>query len=50
MRLGVLFLLLLSSLKLFTQEVQTIAFYNVENLFDSRNDPKTFDDDYTPEG
>ena len=50
MRLRYPILLLLFSLKLFSQEVQTIAFYNVENLFDSKNDPKTFDDDYTPEG
>ena len=29
---------------------RTIAFYNLENLFDTINDPKTRDDDYTPEG
>jgi len=28
----------------------TIAFYNVENLFDIANDPKTLDDDFTPLG
>lgn len=28
----------------------TIAFYNVENLFDIYDDPKTLDDDFTPEG
>ncbi|TVZ52396.1 endonuclease/exonuclease/phosphatase family protein [Dokdonia sp. Hel_I_53] len=28
----------------------TIAFYNVENLFDTENDPVTFDDDRTPDG
>lgn len=28
----------------------TIAFYNTENLFDIYNDPKTLDDDYTPDG
>ncbi len=28
----------------------TIAFYNVENLFDTENDPITFDDDRTPDG
>ncbi len=28
----------------------TVAFYNVENLFDTINDPKTFDDNRTPEG
>jgi len=31
-------------------EVITVAFYNVENLFDTVNDPKTRDDDRTPEG
>jgi len=29
---------------------RTIAFYNLENLFDTINDPKTFDEDFTPEG
>lgn len=28
----------------------TIAFYNVENLFDIEDDPKTFDEDFTPTG
>ena len=27
-----------------------IAFYNVENLFDTIDDPDTFDEDYTIEG
>lgn len=27
-----------------------IGFYNVENLFDIYDDPKTFDDDFTPSG
>ena len=31
-------------------KINTIAFYNVENLFDYENDPITFDDDRTPEG
>ncbi|MEO9894313.1 endonuclease/exonuclease/phosphatase family protein [Aurantibacter sp.] len=30
--------------------VRTIAFYNVENLFDTENDTLIFDDDRTPEG
>lgn len=30
--------------------VRTVAFYNVENLFDTINDPLKFDDDRTPEG
>jgi hypothetical protein len=42
-------------LKLYTQEpneyyINTIAFYNLENLFDTENDPKTYDDDRTPTG
>ena len=28
----------------------TVAFYNLENLFDTENDPITFDDDRTPDG
>ena len=31
-------------------KVNTIAFYNVENLFDTENDPITYDDDRTPDG
>lgn len=30
--------------------VVTVAFYNLENLFDFENDPITFDDDRTPDG
>ena len=30
--------------------LRTIAFYNVENLFDTENDSLTFDDERTPEG
>ncbi len=33
-----------------TYEIKTIAFYNVENLFDTYNDSLTFDDDRTPDG
>lgn len=28
----------------------TIAFYNLENLFDTEDDPNTMDDDFTPSG
>ncbi|MCF8335039.1 MAG: endonuclease [Bacteroidales bacterium] len=28
----------------------TVAFYNVEDLFDTRNDPNTYDDAFTPSG
>lgn len=31
-------------------KVVPIAFYNVENLFDTQNDPLTDDDEFTPEG
>ena len=31
-------------------ELHTIAFYNVENLFDAIDDPTTDDDDRTPNG
>ena len=31
-------------------KVNTIAFYNLENLFDTEDDPLTFDDDRTPDG
>ncbi len=30
--------------------VHTIAFYNVENLFDTIRDPKIFDEEWTPKG
>lgn len=30
--------------------IHTVAFYNFENLFDTINDPETFDEDWTPEG
>jgi hypothetical protein len=33
-----------------TYKIHTIAFYNLENLFDFEDDPFTFDDDRTPEG
>jgi len=40
---------------LFSQEkkvykINTIAFYNLENLFDTEDDPITYDDDRTPDG
>ncbi len=33
-----------------TFRAHTVAFYNVENLFDTENDPITYDDDRTPDG
>ncbi len=32
------------------QKVNTIAVYNVENLFDTENDTITYDDDRPPDG
>ena len=40
----------LFSQKAETYEVRTIAFYNLENLFDTKNDTLIFDDDRTPTG
>jgi len=31
-------------------QIRTVAFYNLENLFDTIDDPLTFDEDYTPTG
>jgi endonuclease/exonuclease/phosphatase family metal-dependent hydrolase len=41
--------LLLVTVVVFGQ-THTIMFYNVENLYDTENDPNTLDDDFTPEG
>jgi len=50
----IIFFIVLTSLVMNSQEksydIRTIAFYNVENLFDTINDPKKFDDDRTPNG
>ena len=32
------------------KQAYTIGFYNLENLFDTKNDPNTLDDDFTPKG
>ena len=49
-----LFVMVLNSGQLFGQrqqyELACIAFYNVENLFDTINEPGKMDIDYTPEG
>lgn len=57
MRFSYLFLLILSvwPKHIYPQEhrsfkIHTIAFYNLENLFDYEDDPITFDNDRTPEG
>lgn len=33
-----------------SSNLHTIAFYNLENLFDTEDDPDTLDDDFTPDG
>lgn len=33
-----------------TKNIVTLGFYNVENLFDTKNDPLTLDDDFTADG
>jgi hypothetical protein len=55
MRLKPFYFLLLSVVWTHSQseneyELRTIAFYNLENLFDTKNDTLIYDDDRTPEG
>jgi hypothetical protein len=33
-----------------THNHYSFAFYNVENLFDTKDNPHSFDDDFTPKG
>lgn len=52
---SILIIFILTFSVIFSQEkkaykVNTIAFYNLENLFDTEDDPITFDDDRTPDG
>lgn len=52
---SLLIVLILTITTVFSQEkkaykVNTVAFYNLENLFDTENDPLTYDDDRTPDG
>lgn len=43
--------LLLTALALaFAQKPRVVAFYNLENLFDTINDPEKLDDEFLPEG
>ena len=50
----VVLLIISIHLKLFAQEekrvLRTVAFYNVENLFDTIDDPEVYDEDFTPKG
>lgn len=43
------FLLLLISFS-FAQKPHKVLFYNIENFFDTINDPEVLDDEFTPEG
>ena len=36
--------------RIIKQDLFTIAFYNLENLFDTEDDPRKLDDDFTPNG
>jgi len=51
-QLLVVFFMTFITLSVFSQEkkfkIHTVAFYNLENLFDTINDPKTYDEEYTP--
>ncbi len=52
-RTALIVLFLLFSLYSFSQKNTdkiSILFYNVENLFDTKNNPQTEDDEYTPDG
>ena len=33
-----------------SKKITTIAFYNVENLFDTKDEPGVNDNDFTPDG
>ncbi|XLS28921.1 endonuclease/exonuclease/phosphatase family protein [Flavobacteriaceae bacterium M23B6Z8] len=55
MQLRVFLLFLITGIQLSQPQsssfaIRTVAFYNVENLFDTINDPLTYDDSRTPEG
>lgn len=47
---GVLILLIYSCTAQEKENNCAIAFYNVENLFDTKDDPKTADEEFTPKG
>ena len=48
--LGILFLLCVLTMPVLAQDHCLIMFYNVENLFDTADDPSTADDELTPRG
>lgn len=51
-QLLVAFFVIFTISSVFSQEkkfkIHTVAFYNLENLFDTINDPTTYDEEYTP--
>ncbi len=47
--LPILFVMLLISFS-FAQKPHKVVFYNVENLFDTINDPEVLDEEFTPDG
>lgn len=54
-KLITLFLFVASSVFIYAQEksqfqLYSVAFYNLENLFDTEDDPTILDDDFTPKG
>lgn len=48
--INLLLLFYLFSFSVCGQQRYRVVSYNVENLYDTRNDPKTLDDDFTPTG
>ena len=48
--LCILFLLCVLTMPVLAQDHCRIMFYNVENLFDTADDPSTADDEFTPRG
>src|ERR1044071_4202249 len=50
MRIVILVLSLSVSMHVYSQKQMVIAFYNVENLFDTLDDPATDDNAFTPKG
>ncbi len=50
MKLSVFLLLLCFESVLFGQQAERVMFYNVENLFDTYDNPLTRDDEFTPQG
>lgn len=52
MKKRLIFTLLLAAfiVACFAQKPYKVMFYNLENFFDTINDPEVLDDEFTPEG